>query len=196
MLWVFYRGTDESRNNNKHISQNADDKNELKLAADKNPPSKMYNDTMDSAEVRREAVLMGSQFIFIVDATKTKALLAITAATETIAELNKQVSSWKPGSDISLLNENAGIRKTKIGQHALHLLQLAKDISVETENSFDITIAPVWELWPFQDLNTVIPNKQQIQEKLSLVNSQKIIIDKINSTAFLPQKGMKISLEQ
>ena len=147
----------------------------------------------DSIEIRRELVLMGSQFIFIVDAPEKVALEAITKAANAIKELESQLTSWKPGSDVYLLNENAGNIPVKVGKHTISLLKLSKTISVETEGAFDITVGSIWDLWPFREANKRIPTVEEVRQLLPLVDANSIQLDELRATAFLPKAGMKVN---
>lgn len=148
----------------------------------------------ESREVKREAVLMGSQFVFIVDAPRQQALHAITEAAAEIKRLEANLSSWKPSSDISRLNEFAGRQVVKVSPETLKLLRTAKRLSIETEGAFDVTVGAVWNLWPFRNRHLDIPDQGEIEQQLKLVNASKIKINDINGTAYLPEKGMKVNL--
>lgn len=147
-----------------------------------------------SAEVRREVVLMGSQFVFIVEAPRQQALAAISKAAAAIKKLEMNLSSWKPSSDISRLNENAGIRAVKISEKTFELLRIAKKLSKVTNDTFDITVGAVWDLWPFRNPHAVIPSQQEIDQHLNLVDASSIELDEKAGTAYLPKIGMKVNL--
>lgn len=145
-------------------------------------------------EVKREAVLMGSQFVFIVDAPKQQALASITEAANAIKKLENLLSSWKPGSDISRLNEHAGRHSVKVSTETMELLLLAKGLEQKTQGTFDITVGSVWDIWPFRDRNAPLPSQSEIDQSLQLVDSSTIVIDQENQTAYLPKIGMKVNL--
>ncbi len=142
--------------------------------------------------VKREAVLMGSQFVFIAEGDNKIVIDAIKKATEAIRQVEALVSSWKPGSEVYLLNQHAG-EFIKISQHTLQLLKVAKTAHKETLGTFDITIGAVWDLYPFRDSSKPIPSDLQIQEKLQFVNASKIEIDEARSMAKIPE-NMRINM--
>ncbi len=137
--------------------------------------------------VRREVVLMGSQFVFAVDAPRPLALAAITAATQRLRTLEAAISSWKPGSDIYRLNDNAG-RYIEVGKDTLTLLRLARQIHADTNGAFDVTIGAVWDLYPFRDPGAPLPDARQIAAQLQHVGAQRIEIDATASRARLPAR--------
>jgi thiamine biosynthesis lipoprotein len=142
--------------------------------------------------VRREAVLMGSPFVFVVDAPRSQALDAITTVTDRLRRLEAEISSWKPGSDVYRLNDNAG-RFIKVGADTLALLQLSQQVHVETDGAFDITIGVVWDLYPFRDPSAPLPSDEQIEQALQFIGANRIELDEAQSRARIPA-GMKINL--
>lgn len=146
-------------------------------------------------EVRREAVLMGCQFVFVVDAPEQQALAAIKAASDRIKDLEEAISSWKPGSDIARLNESAGIRPVSVGPDTLHLLKISRELNQETAGAFDVTIGPLWNLWSFANKSSNrIPTVENIERIKPLVDSSALVLDEKQGTAFLTKKGMYINL--
>lgn len=153
------------------------------------------NDGEEDAEVRRSAVLMGCEFIFVVDGPKSQALAAIDAASSRIKDLEETISDWRPGSDIARLNESAGIRAVEVSDVTLSLLKKSKEISAETGGAFDITIGPAWNIWPFARKDrTEIPTEEEIRQKLELVGYEKLVLDEQKKTAYLTKKGMYVNL--
>lgn len=149
----------------------------------------------NNKEVKRETVLMGSHFVFMVDAPEKQALAAIRAVSDRIKDLEQTISSWVPGSDVARLNESAGIRPVLINDDTMEILKLSKVIHKETGGSFDITIGPVWDLWPFaKNLHKNIPTEEEIEEKKELVDASAIVLDEEKSTAYLPKSGMRVNL--
>ncbi len=145
-----------------------------------------------SGLVRREVVLMGSHFVFVVDAPPTLALAAITAASDRLRRLEGEISSWRPGSDIYRLNDNTG-RFVEVGHDALTLLRLAQQLRAETGGAFDVTIGAVWDLYPFRNPAAAMPSEAQLAAQLRFVGAERIEVDVSGSRARLPQ-GMRVNL--
>ncbi len=142
--------------------------------------------------VKREVVLMGSQFIFVIDAPEKLALDAITQVTKRLIDLESKLSSWKPGSDVHLLNKHAG-EYVKVSQDTINLLLLSKQAYQNTNGDFDISIGSVWDLYPFRDVSAPMPTDEQIKQQLQFVGADKIKINKTELKVKLPE-GMKINL--
>jgi thiamine biosynthesis lipoprotein len=147
-----------------------------------------------SGIVRREVVLMGTAFVFVVDAEPRQATRAIDATTKRLHDLEREISSWLPDSDVAKLNARAGIEPVAVGEHTLELLRISKQLYAETDGTFDVTIGSVWDLWPFRDSGLPLPSQQQLAEGLKLVNASRIELDATKGTAYLPVVGMKVNL--
>lgn len=146
-----------------------------------------------SGVVRREVVLMGSLFNFAVDAPSDVANAALDAVVVRMQALEAELSSWRQGSDVRKLNAAAGRQAVPVGDDTFELLRLAKQLHVQTEGSFDVTIGPVWDLWPFRDPRRAIPTRREIDAALPLVDSSLIILDEDTRTAFLSRSGMSVN---
>ncbi len=143
---------------------------------------------------RREVVLMGTSFVFVVDAEPQLAIRAIQAARDRLRALESEVSSWRPDSAISRLNARAGIGPVEMGDDAYELLRLARELHKLTKGTFDVTIGPVWDLWPFRDTTLPLPSQQQLDAALQLVDAAKIELNDASQTALLPLPGMRVNL--
>lgn len=109
-------------------------------------------------------------------------------------------------TDLMKVNSNAGIAPVLVDREIIDVLNMAIEVSDETLVDgvavYDVTIAPVWQLWDFPNKSFVPmegnyydpPSKAKIEELLPLVDYNLIQIDEEASTVFLPIKGMGIDL--
>jgi len=106
------------------------------------------------------------------------------------------MSVWKGQSDIVMLNAAAGERSVSISPETREVLHIARDISEQTDGMFDITFAALSGLWKFdyQDKDESIPDRKEIDRRLSLVNYRDLVIDDAAGTAMLRRKGMRVNL--
>ncbi len=150
-----------------------------------------FSHSNSSKLTKREVVLMGSQFIFVVDAPKKLALQAITKITDDLLALESKISSWKPGSDVFLLNQQSG-KWIKVSQQTMSLLLLSKQAFDNTAGDFDVTIGSVWDLYPFRDKTVVLPSDKEIKQQLQFVGTDKIELNQSEMKVKIPE-GMKIN---
>jgi thiamine biosynthesis lipoprotein len=142
---------------------------------------------------RKSSILMDTVVtITVVSDSKYLAEKAIDSAFTEIKKLEKLFDFYSSGSEVSLINRNAGISEQKVSPEILEILDRAFFISEKTEGAFDVTMGPVITLYDFY--KKIKPEENDIKKNLRLVNFRELIIDKNKSTAFLRKKGMLIDL--
>ena len=136
---------------------------------------------------------MGSDFeITVVAKTQLEADKQIGIAIGEISRIEALISSWKPTSETSNINKNAGVSPVKVSEELFSLIQRALQISNLTDGAFDISYASMDKLWKYDGSMTQMPSKEAIKKSVAKVGYQDIIVDPKNSTVFLKNKGMKI----
>ena len=87
-----------------------------------------------------------------------------------IADYESMLSRTREGSDIWNINHSAGT-PTKVSAETISLLQTALNYCELSDGAFDITIAPVTDLWDFHGEGSGnVPDQEQLAEALSHVN--------------------------
>jgi thiamine biosynthesis lipoprotein len=109
--------------------------------------------------------------------------------------LDRMMSVWKPESDIVRLNEAAGEHPVPIAAETLEVLERARKISEWTGGKFDVTWGVLSDLWKFdQDQDNTIPDPQEVERRLPLINYRDLLVDERAHTAFLTRRGMRAHL--
>jgi len=98
---------------------------------------------------------------------------AISEAGRLIYELEDQLSRTREDSEVSRLNTADG-EQMEVSVGTGQLLGAAKEYARMTGNAFDVTIAPVSDLWGFTRESHQVPSAASLKEKLQLVDSAKI----------------------
>lgn len=101
------------------------------------------------------------------------------------------LSMQSDSSEISLINNYAGIQSVKVSYETYSLIERSIEYS-RLYPCFDITIGPISELWGFNsDVQvTSVPGKKIIDSLLNLVGFEKIKMNAADTSVFLPFKGM------
>ena len=86
------------------------------------------------------------------------------------------VSRTIPTSDISRINMSAG-SSIEVSDTTIELLKKGIEFGELTDGAFDITIAPLSELWDFKNNPGNVPSESDIVEALSHVNYKNIVIE-------------------
>ena len=142
---------------------------------------------------KRDLGLMGCKFEITVVATSQKeADEYIDLAVGEIQRIEELISSWKPTSQTSAINKNAGIKPVKVDDELFQLIKRSIDISAITDGAFDISFAAIDKIWVFNGQEAQKPNPVDISNSVEAIGFKNIHLDEKNSTVFLTKKGMKI----
>ncbi|OUD35666.1 FAD:protein FMN transferase [Flavobacterium sp. FPG59] len=142
---------------------------------------------------KRTTLLMGGRFdISIVAQDTTTAVQSIDEVVAEITRIENLISDWKPTSQVSAVNQNAGIKAVKVDREVFELTQRAIQLSKETQGRFDISFAAMDRIWKFDGSMTEMPTEEAIKKSVEKVGYENIILDSLESTIYLKVKGMKI----
>jgi len=142
---------------------------------------------------KRTAVLMGGRWEFTIVAKDS--LTAEHNIDTCIAEVRRieyLISDWKPETQVSEVNRNAGIKPVKVSAEVFALTERAIKLSNLTKGAFDVSFAAMDRIWKFDGSMTTMPTPEAIKKSVAKVGYHNIILDKANSTIFLKLSGMKI----
>ncbi len=115
-------------------------------------------------------------------------------AEQEIRRLEHLLSITMEDSEIHELNRKAGEKAVHISEETMELLSLGKSIGEETGGCFNIAISPVVKAWGFTEEDKHVPVQEEIDRLLPLANTEDILLDEENGTAFLQKKGMAVDL--
>lgn len=117
-----------------------------------------------------------------------------SAAEVVFAEIKRVedlMSKYEPNSEVSRLNKRG---KLKISPDTFYLLKKAEEVWLISEGAFDITVAPLLDLWGFTDKKYYLPKDEEIEATLALIGFDKIIFNESNNVIEFKIQGMKIDL--
>ncbi|MBC8569332.1 FAD:protein FMN transferase [Zongyangia hominis] len=122
-------------------------------------------------------------------------------AQETVNLVNDQLSRFEnlismhlDGSEVAQINKNAGMGYVKVSKETFDLISVAKTMSEQSGGLFDITIAPLTNLWGITSGNTRIPSQQEIDEAKALVDYRDILLNEEETSIMLRRKGQALDL--
>jgi FAD:protein FMN transferase len=123
---------------------------------------------------------------------KDKAEQAIDAVLDEMRHIDETMSTYKPTSEVSLVNAKAADGPMHISKELFDLLVTAKEYSVITDGAFDITYASVGYMYDFR--KHIHPDEAQIDKALPAVDYRHVLLDPKNQTVQYSQKGVRIDL--
>ncbi len=122
-----------------------------------------------------------------------RAKKAALQAFQEIKRIEQLMSPWIGTSDVSRLNRFAGREWIKVSPETFDVIQRSQKISGLSEGAFDITIAPLTQLWRKARERGVPPPSEEVKKIFSLVNFGNLLI-RPDRKVFLKKKGMAIDL--
>jgi thiamine biosynthesis lipoprotein len=139
--------------------------------------------------------MLGSPFEITVVAQDTlKANEYIDVAIAEVKRIENLISDWIPTTQISEINNNAGIQPIKVSDELFDLLERALKISKLTNGAFDISYASMDKIWKFDGSMKEMPTPEAIKESVSKIGYENIILNDKEKTVFLKLGGMKLGL--
>lgn len=143
--------------------------------------------------VRVSRPLMGTLFeiaAWVPGGRQAAAQDLLSEVLEAAADLERQISSWDPDSETSAVNRAAGLAPVAIGGDLRALIEIAVSWADRTDGAFDVTAAPLIDLWKRAGEQEKLPTKTEIQRELEKIGFKKILMEE--DTLFLPESGMRL----
>jgi FAD:protein FMN transferase len=139
---------------------------------------------------------MGSPFtITFYDADSLHAAVTAQQCFNLVDECVLVYSDYTDSSELNVLCATSGSGITVPVSAALMDIMLQSKTAFEKSGgSFDITLGPLTQLWRKARKEKMFPDDKTITEKLALTGFNKIIIDSLQQTILLMQKGMQLDL--
>ncbi|MCG7630074.1 FAD:protein FMN transferase [Epibacterium sp. MM17-32] len=71
------------------------------------------------------------------------------AVDQALAQVNRQMSNWDAGSEISRFNAAAQGADVAVSSELHHVMQAAQDVHMASDGAFDVTVGALIDLWGF-----------------------------------------------
>jgi thiamine biosynthesis lipoprotein len=111
---------------------------------------------------------------------------------EEYRRIDRQMSTYKPASEISLVNARAAETPMVIGAELYSMIDRSLQLSVASHGAFDITYDSVGYLYDFRARKR--PTELEIEEHLGAVDYRHVVLDPAKSTVHFTQPGVRINL--
>jgi FAD:protein FMN transferase len=146
--------------------------------------------------VERTFVAMGSSLrVAIWSADEAGAVAAAEQVAQEFDRLERRLSVWTDGSDVSRLNAGAGRGPVAVSRETLEVLTAARIASEWTGGKFDITFGALADVWKFDhDQDNTVPDRAAVEQRLPLVDYRAVQVDATQATAFISRPGIRVNL--
>jgi thiamine biosynthesis lipoprotein len=111
-----------------------------------------------------------------------------------INELADKTSSEEMASEITTINENAGVKPVEVSDDVYRLVAVAKEYSHLADGKFDLSVGPLTNLWHIGFPDARKPDQSEIDAMLPFINYKEVRLDEQNQTVYLARKDMALDL--
>jgi FAD:protein FMN transferase len=141
---------------------------------------------------REEAIMGTSCAVELWAEDRPRGEAAIDAVFADMRRIDASMSTYKPDSEVSRVNRDAGSAPVVISQELFSLLETAQYYSKISSGAFDITYASVGYLYDYRA--HVHPDQQAINAALPGVDYRQLRLDQAKRTVAFARPGMRIDL--
>lgn len=118
---------------------------------------------------------------------------AVSEAKREIVRLEEKLSRFLPDSEISKINLYAGLGTFKVSAETYEVILFARRLSEMTKGLFDITIAPLVDLWNYNHFSDV-PSSMEIEKTMNKISYEDLILNPVHRSVGLRRAGQSIDL--
>jgi len=140
----------------------------------------------------REEAIMGTRVAVQVWSDAAVASAAIDAVMADMRRTDELMSTYKPWSQLSQVNEHGSTRPVQVDRDIVDVVAKAVEYSRLGGGAFDITYASVGYLYDYR--RQVHPTDAEIEARLASIDYRQIEIDRRASTIRFRKPGMRIDL--
>jgi thiamine biosynthesis lipoprotein len=143
--------------------------------------------------VKREEAIMGTRIaVELWDTNPAHGQELITRVMDEMRRVDELMSTYKPTSQVSLVNSRAAQQPVTVDADLFGLLETALDYSRVTEGAFDITYASVGYLYDYR--RHIRPTDEAVAAALPAVDYRHVLLDPRTHTVRFSQPGVRIDL--
>ncbi len=119
---------------------------------------------------------------------------AFAAAEQEMLRLDGMFSRQAEESPVSEINRQAGGAFVPVPEELFSVLSSARALEERTGGAFDVTVAPLMDLWDFKNESPRVPDQAEIEALLPLVGWDNLLLDETEPAVRLALPGMEIDL--
>ena len=136
---------------------------------------------------------MGSWFAVVLHGPSRAELeTAADAAFAEVHRLDRLLSNYRPASEWSRVNRDAGSTPVRVSAELFDLLSACLEYSRQSEGAFDITVAPLVKAWGFYQGEGSIPLAPAVTAALDRVGSRHVRLDPGDRTVRFLRPGVEL----
>ncbi|OON98873.1 MAG: hypothetical protein ATN35_03010 [Epulopiscium sp. Nele67-Bin004] len=146
----------------------------------------------NTVPIKRTELLMGT--VVNISVFDERHVDAVSDAFDRLTELDDLLSINKEDTLISYVNSCSGERPVAVPTDIYKLIDKSLYYSRITDGLFDVTIAPLTNLWRIGFEDAQVPDADAIEQTLPLIGYENILLEQVQSTVFLTKENMALDL--
>lgn len=132
--------------------------------------------------------------VSVVGLSERDAKPAIALALEEFERIDLLMSNWKAESEITRINETAGVKPSPADPEVLEVIDRALSVSALTGGAYDATVGPLMTLWGLRGQGGRVPSDEAVSETLRGVRTADVHVELKSSTIRFGQPGIELDL--
>lgn len=141
---------------------------------------------------RSEAIMGTAIRVELWGEDEREAQAAITAVMDEMHRIDHAMSPYKPHSELSRINRDAGHEAVPLSEEMYRLLERAQSFSRFSAGAFDITFASVGNLYDYR--NGTAPTADELERGRAAIGWQHLLLDRSTRSVRFGREGMRIDL--
>jgi thiamine biosynthesis lipoprotein len=143
---------------------------------------------------------MGATFTVVLAGTDfdLDALGELQAAVDAeLQAVDVEMSTYREDSELSRFNRSSAGQWFAVSAHLLEVIEVAKQVSEQSGGAFDVTVAPLVELWGFgpnKPRELVMPSEDKLAAVRAVVGNDKLEIDRASGQLRKTVDGLRVDL--
>jgi len=136
---------------------------------------------------------MGTAYSVAVYGTdRYKMRAAVELAFEEVRRQDQLLSNYRPNSEWSQVNQQAGVKPVKVSKELFDLLAACVRYSEASNGAFDISVGPLMKVWGFYKGSGRFPHRAEIRGAMANVGYKNLMLDASRQTVQFRRPGVEI----
>ncbi|NLI90005.1 MAG: FAD:protein FMN transferase [Epulopiscium sp.] len=119
---------------------------------------------------------------------------ALDLAFTKVDEIDKKMSRYREGSEVDLINQNAGIGPVKVSPETFYVIERSLDYARQTDGAFNPLIGELVDLWAIGTENEKVPDKKDIDNILPSLDYNYLKLNKDSYMVELTSDKVRLDL--
>lgn len=111
-----------------------------------------------------------------------------------ITEIEEKMAAQWANSEVARINQAAGKEAVVVSEETYLVIKTALEYAALSDGRFDPTVGPIITLWGIGTEEARVPSQEEIDEALTFVDYQKVILEEATHAVYLEEVGMSIDL--